>query len=190
MLGCNCAGAGVRVAFGDDRKPLKRNAALGQSVARVRDWQQKSQKKSAASLARARRHRRPKRSNPVGAAAADRLAREAFRLAVLDGDPMCAMCNCAPATDPHHVLTKQAIKSFASTAGFDANEVRRLLSDPSNGLPLCRYCHDGHHYSPDPRARMRRALIPDSVRAFAIALAGERGIARLERDYPDDQEAA
>lgn len=55
-----------------------------------------------------------------------------FRLAVLDRDPICVLCDLAPSTvADHHPLSRRDLVA----AGLDPD-------DPKHGRGLCKRCHD------------------------------------------------
>lgn len=91
------------------------------------------------------------------------------------GGKVCAACRRAPATDPHHVIYAQHLKAH-NLAGF--------LDDLDNCLPLCRGCHDAHHY---PGVNARR-ITRDALRPENLAFARRVGLAwLLRREYPTDE---
>lgn len=77
----------------------------------------------------AERRRRPGR-NPY----ATRAHRRGFRLAVLDRDPICVLCNLRLATVADHWPIE---RRDLVAAGLDPD-------DPERGRGLCKPCHDAH----------------------------------------------
>lgn len=89
---------------------------------------------------------------------------------------------CDGPLDPHHVIAKAAIKSYAKTKRLDARSLASLLWDPSNRLVLCRRHHDLHEGG---HARVPRRLVPAGAVAFAHALDLAH---HLDRYYPTIKE--
>lgn len=57
----------------------------------------------------------------------------------------CRACR-QPAVHAHHVCTQQVIVDELRAALADDRALKLILSDPRNGMPLCKPCHDAHHH--------------------------------------------
>jgi hypothetical protein len=83
----------------------------------------------------------------------------------------CANCP-KPATDPHHVLTRNRLEREGMTVAVD---------DLDNCLPLCADCHAGHHRPGVTDSRLRR----DRLRAENVGFAERVGLMwLLDEQYP------
>lgn len=127
------------------------------------------------------RRRRPWRAGVAG----DDEKRTAF-FAI--GDQQCARRfelgqRCDGQLDPHHVIPKRAIKTYARAHRLDARSTASLLWDPSNRLVLCRRHHNLHEGAHD---RVPLTYVPAGAIAFARALGLDT---LIDRYYPTDEEA-
>lgn len=94
-----------------------------------------------------------------------------FRLVTLAKNGRCAAPGCSSvATDPHHVVYRNKLRR------------ERLPEwDPDNGLPLCRDCHDAHHYAPGKALPL--TCLRDENIAFAFAALGAYAYDYLRRRH-------
>ena len=58
---------------------------------------------------------------------------------------VCRSCSQA-AVHAHHVVTQAAIVDNLRALLDDDHALKLVLSDPRNGMPLCKSCHDAHHH--------------------------------------------
>lgn len=82
----------------------------------------------------------------------------------------CVVCN-RPADDAHHVVYKRDLRD----RGLFCWDIR-------DGLPLCRDCHDGHHYS--PQAVVTLEHLTDANLDYAFEVLGAYAYDYLRRRYP------
>lgn len=132
------------------------------------------------SLTRTNRlRRRPK----VGASTLDRQAAAAWKRTVCGPKARCLGCGSTQRLDAHHVVPQRAIKGFVSAQRLPADEaheeLRRLLWNTDNGIPLCRSCHEFHERAV---RRLPRERLPQTALAFARQL-GPWAEGRIEREY-------
>ena len=76
---------------------------------------------------------------------------------------VCRVCG-ALATDAHHLVPQQVLRRELAGRCSPA-ELRSLLGDPDNGLPLCRVDHMRHEFSPGFSLAARH-LDPEAVDDF------------------------
>jgi hypothetical protein len=85
----------------------------------------------------------------------------------------CAASGPGVIVDPHHVVYKRHL--------LDRNE---WPWDPLDGIPLCRACHDAHHY--EPEGKLATTFIPDVVLDYAFRTLGAYAFDYLGRYYRVD----
>lgn len=106
---------------------------------------------------------------------------EGFREAVLKRDGLSRPCvvGCGRvAVEAHHIVYKRTLSNFLDLYDIEEYPLERQVTDPRNGLPLCRHCHDNHHNASQP---IPRELIPEVAWDFARELRLDWW---LERHYP------
>jgi hypothetical protein len=108
-----------------------------------------------------------------------------FREVVSQGP--CAICGTTRRRrEAHHLLAQEHIRTWVASLRMgderaERNLLRRLLSDPRNGIAACPTCHQRVEGRSVPLARSK---VPPTAFAFAAEL-GEWAVVRLEREYPD-----
>jgi hypothetical protein len=106
--------------------------------------------------------------------------REAFKRRVCQG----ATCDvrddgpCDGDLQAHHVVPQQAIRRAAVELGLDDRQLASLITDPRNGVAVCRRHHDRHTLA---RRRLPLSLIGRKHRQFAAELGLERLIDKTYR---------
>lgn len=85
------------------------------------------------------------------------------------------------AVHAHHVVTQQALVDHLRVRLDDDHALKLILSDPRNGMPLCKSCHDAHHHPAVNDGRIPFDRLKPCHREFAAS----HGLAWwLERTYP------
>lgn len=94
----------------------------------------------------------------------------------------CAICGAKRRLDAHHILPKQFLKRVERAINMPTGE---LVWATSNGMSLCRDCHDRHE---NAYRRVPRYVLPARAWEFAHYVDGLLGTAeaseRLIRTYP------
>jgi hypothetical protein len=131
----------------------------------------------------------PRRSLGTGKPPRQVPADATFREVVSQGP--CAICGTTRRRrEAHHLLAQEHIRTWVTSLrmGDEKAErayLRRLLSDPRNGVAACPTCHQQVEGRSVP---LPRSKVPPEAFAFAAEL-GEWAIVRLEREYPNHQRA-
>lgn len=94
----------------------------------------------------------------------------------------CRSCQ-QPAVHAHHAITQQALVDHLRARLQDDHALKLILSDPRNGMPLCKPCHDAHHHP-----AVNDGRIPFSaLKPCHLEFAAEHGLEWwLEKHYPQD----
>lgn len=147
---------------------LERGAPLKRTGWRPLTRDQQALRSDPLPKASKRLRRRPKREKPAAEWELERVAREAWHLAVVSRGS-CLMCRAFPVSDEiraahgpdlnvregHHVIAKRHLKAHGLTG---------RLWDSDNGMGLCRYHHARHEKAIQ---RIPLALLPTRAVRFA-----------------------
>lgn len=85
------------------------------------------------------------------------------------------------AVHAHHVITQQALVDHLRAKLRDDRALKLILSDPRNGMPLCKECHDAHHHPAVNDGRLPYATLKPCHLEFAATYGLEWW---LEKHYP------
>lgn len=100
------------------------------------------------------------------------LSLKEFWMAVTDeGTSGCALAyvgGCYGKLDPHHYIPQQRLKR----CGFDDKTLAAVLTDPRNGVPLCRYHHERVENANDPLETPRPLDLDEFLADYGISEAG------------------
>jgi hypothetical protein len=125
-----------------------------------------------------RTRRRARGTDPALAAA--------WHAAVVHRGARCLVCGVRGRLEGHHVLSQQAIRSYARTLRLSTAETQRILWDSRNGVAVCVGCHARHTNAVE---RVSRRLLPAFVFAFVEELDKKTGhqalLERVRREYPE-----
>lgn len=93
---------------------------------------------------------------------------------------LCAVCERARAVQGHHIIRAEVLRREARRLGY---ELRDVMWDRRNRLPVCQICHERHHNRSRPIAR---AVLRRVARGGVFDFARELGLEpALEREYPE-----
>jgi hypothetical protein len=82
--------------------------------------------------------------------------------------PPCLVCG-ERAVHAHHVISKHRLRKVARARRYTDGELRRLLNEPVNTVPLCFGCHRIRHHS---RHAIECRILPDEAIRFGFDALG------------------
>lgn len=161
---------------------MKRSEPLRADPAKTRAWQERSRSSIGREGMRSSELRR--KSAPAGEQPKPRKRgrprprQPLWWRGELDGS-LCAVCEQARAVQGHHIIRAEVLRREARRLGY---ELRDVMWDRRNRLPVCQRCHERHHNRSRPIAREVLLRVARWVFDFARELGLEPA---LEREYPE-----